>query len=166
MQWADEYRIETPEQIDIHLELAGLGSRFVAQLIDWLIKAVVVLVALLLGGVVIALLGGKPQAESVRYVLAAVLVVVFYGFFLGFDIYYEVSRSGQTPGKRFAGIRVVRESGGPVDFQTAAVRNLLGLADFLPALYLLGAFLIATTRRGQRLGDLAAGTLVIRERSG
>lgn len=164
MRWTDELRIETPEQIDIELEVAGLGSRFVAQVIDWLIKGFIVLGTLFVGLLLVLLLETNPLAESSRYLVAAVLVALFYAFFLGFDIYYEVRHNGQTPGKKFAGIRVVRERGGPLDFRAAVIRNLLGLADFLPAYYFLGAFLVLYTKRGQRLGDLAADTVVLRER--
>jgi uncharacterized RDD family membrane protein YckC len=165
MQWADEIRIETPEQIDVQLEVAGLGSRFVAQLIDWLFKwgillGVSLLVLVLLTVLEVPLLGG-----GVHVALLALLVALYYAFLLGFDIYFEVRHNGQTPGKRVAGIRVVREGGGPVDFQAACVRNLLGMADFLPLFYMLGSVLILLNRRGQRLGDLAAGTIVLRERS-
>ncbi len=90
---------------------------------------------------------------------------MYTAFLLGFDIYYEVRHNGQTPGKKAANIRVVREGGAPVDFTAACIRNLLGLADFLPVFYLLGSLLILLTLRGQRLGDMAAGTLVIRERA-
>jgi uncharacterized RDD family membrane protein YckC len=164
MRWTDELQIETPEQIDLQLEVAGIGSRLVAQMIDWLIKWGILLSAACLGGIVFALLGKDPFADTFRIAIAVVLVLLFYGFFLGFDIYYEAWHNGQTPGKKSAGIRVVRERGGPVDFRAAAIRNLLGLADFLPFGYLLGAFLVQYTKRGQRLGDLAAGTFVIRER--
>jgi uncharacterized RDD family membrane protein YckC len=164
MRWTDELKIETPELIDIELEPAGLGSRLVAQVIDWLIKWGVVTAATFLGLTVVTLLGKDPLAESLRGLVGAVLIVLFYAFFLGFDIYFEVRHNGRTPGKAKAGLRVVRERGGPLDFRAAALRNLLGLADFLPLCYLLGAFLVLYTKRGQRLGDLAAGTFVIRER--
>lgn len=164
MQWNDEIRIETPEQIDVQLEIAGLGSRFVAQLYDWLIKWGLVVVIGLLILVVLALLGAPLDSMPSKLALA-VLVVVFYFFLLGFDIYFELRHNGRTPGKKRAGIRVVRQAGGPLDFQAACVRNLLGMADFLPSAYLLGALLILLSPRGQRLGDLAAGTIVIRERA-
>ena len=63
------------------------------------------------------------------------------------------------------GVKVIREEGSAVDFSAAAIRNLVGIADFLPIFYLLGGFLVLLNKRGQRLGDMAAGTIVIRERS-
>lgn len=166
MQWTDEVRIETPEQIEVSLEIAGIGSRFVAQVLDWLIKWSIVLVAVLLAGVAAGLLGAAISSDkTISYLLAALMIVLFYAFQLGFDIYFEVRHSGQTPGKKIAGIRVLREGGAPLDFRSACVRNLLGLADFLPGFYLLGGFLVLVSSRGQRLGDMAAGTIVIRERA-
>src|SRR5262249_46352947 len=85
--------------------------------------------------------------------------------FMGFDIYFEVHANGQTPGKKLVGIRVMLESGAPVDVRAAFIRNLLALVDFLPGFYLLGALIVTLTQRGQRLGDLAAGTIVVRERA-
>jgi uncharacterized RDD family membrane protein YckC len=165
MQWADEVRIETPEQIEVSLEIAGIGSRFVAQVMDWLIKWSIVLVAVLLAAVAAGMLGAALSEKTISYLLAALIIALFYAFLLGFDIYFEVRHNGQTPGKKIAGIRVLREGGAPLDFRSACVRNLLGLADFLPTFYLLGGFLVMLSSRGQRLGDMAAGTIVIRERA-
>lgn len=165
MHWADELKIETPEQIDLTLEVAGIGSRFYAQVVDWAIKWGLFALVALLAVFVMELLGISVGGEGSRFVVLACLIVFFYAFLLGFDICFEVRHNGQTPGKRLAGIRVIREGGAPLDFTSACVRNLLGLADFLPGFYLLGGFLILLNARGQRLGDMAAGTIVIRERS-
>src|SRR5437868_9176730 len=132
MAWADDHRIETPELVEVSLEIAGLGSRFVAQLWDWFIKWGILAVVSLLAAILLALLGAVNRFRSGSVLVLAVVVGLFYAFLLGFDIYYEVRRNGQTPGKRLAGIRVIREGGGPLDFQAACIRNLLGLADFLP----------------------------------
>lgn len=166
MQWADEVRIETPEQIEVSLEIAGIGSRFVAQVMDWLIKWGIFFLLFILVSVAAGILGAALSFDkTISYVLAALMIAVFYAFLLGFDIYFEVRHNGQTPGKKFAGIRVLREGGAPLDFRSACVRNLLGMADFLPSFYLLGGFLVMVSSRGQRLGDMAAGTIVIRERA-
>src|SRR5262249_16478266 len=158
--WTDAIRIETPEQIDISLELAGLGSRFVARLIDWLIKWGILFVVGIVGAVLFGLLGGAaslgdPLAANTPspFMVLTFLAAFFDAFLLGYDIYFELRQNGQTPGKKRAGIRVIRESGAPVDLRSACVRNFLGVADFLPVFYLLGAFLIALSERKQRLGD-------------
>jgi uncharacterized RDD family membrane protein YckC len=165
MQWSDDIRIETPEQIDLSLEIAGLGSRFVAKVLDWLIKGAILFVVGLLVVTVLGLLGATFSGKTVSVLLLVLLVALSYALLLGFDIYYEVRHNGQTPGKRFAGIRVLREGGAPLDFRSACVRNLLRMADLLPLCYLLGGLIALLNRRGQRLGDMAAGTIVIRERT-
>jgi len=165
VSWAEDHKIETPELVEVSLEVAGLGSRFVAKLWDWLVKWGILLVVSLAAVIILALFRAIDNLCSASVLILAMVAGLFYFLLLGFDIYFEVRRNGQTPGKRLAGIRVIREGGGPVDFQSACIRNLLGLADFLPGFYLLGAFLVLLTQRGQRLGDMAAGTIVVRERA-
>jgi uncharacterized RDD family membrane protein YckC len=165
MQWTDEVRIETPEQIDVDLELAGLGSRFVAQFIDWLIKLLVSVALLIIGMTIAALLGKTVQLDAMPKIVFALLIAAAYFLWFGYDVFFEVTRNGQTPGKKYCGIRVIREGGAPLDFTAGCVRNLLALADLMPMFYFLGAGLILLNRRRQRLGDLAAGTIVIRERA-
>jgi uncharacterized RDD family membrane protein YckC len=161
MQWTDDVRIETPEQIDVALEIAGIGSRFVAWVVDLVLKVAVGLLLALLGIVVVGLFGDNPLSKIYWVIFGSI------GFFLwmGYGIYFEVRRNGQTPGKKLAGIRVIREWGAPVDFGTACIRNLLAIADFLPVFYVLGGPVMMLSARGQRLGDMAAGTIVIRERA-
>jgi uncharacterized RDD family membrane protein YckC len=129
---------------------------------DWVIKAAVLLGAAVAALVVLVLVGGEVAAA--RIAVLVFLIILIFIFVLGFDIYYEVRHSGQTPGKKHAGIRVIREGGAPLDFRSSCIRNVLAAADFLPGFYLLGGLLILLTGRHQRLGDLAAGTIVIRER--
>jgi uncharacterized RDD family membrane protein YckC len=164
MEWSDELRMETPEQVELDLELAGLGSRFLAVLVDLFWKAALTLVLGLLVAVVVALFAGPGQFDRPSMVLIAAVVAAVYALWLGYAIYFEVKWNGQTPGKWAVGIRAIRDGGAPVDFRAACVRNLLAMADFLPVFYLLGALLVLLTTRRQRLGDMAAGTLVIRER--
>jgi uncharacterized RDD family membrane protein YckC len=167
MQWADDITIETPEQIDLSLELAGLGSRFLARVLDWLIEFGFLVVVGLLVMIAVSVLGLSRQltGSMPQILMAAFFVGFLYLFLLGYDIYFEVRHNGQTPGKRRTGIRTIRESGAPLDFRSACIRNLLRFADFVPLFYLLGGFLVLLTSRHQRLGDMAAGTLVIRERT-
>lgn len=164
MEWSDEVRLETPEQIDVDLELAGLGSRFLAIMWDWFWKTLFTFVLLVCFVIFLALLGQAALFEHPSKILIALVVAVLYAFWLGYAVYFEVKWNGQTPGKWLVGIRVIQESGAPIDFRAACVRNLLALADMLPISFLLGAILVLVTSRHQRLGDMAAGTLVIRER--
>jgi uncharacterized RDD family membrane protein YckC len=163
MKWTDDVRIETPEQIELSLEIAGLGSRFAARVLDWLIKSAILLVVGLPILIILSLLGvSLLSMDMMKIRLGALLAVAF---FFGFDIYSEVRHNGQTLGKKYMGIRVLREGGARLDFRSACVRNLIGIADFLPVFYLLGGLIVLLSPRGQRLGDMAAGTIVIRERA-
>lgn len=155
MEYEDRLRIATPEGVDLELTLAGVGSRFSAALIDFLIQ-MVLLAALFVGFVVAGQFGGWGDA---LFALLAFLL------FTGYDILFEVLASGRTPGKRLNGIRVIRVDGSPVRFLTSAVRNVLRLID-IQFFYLVGIVCILVTKRNQRLGDLAAGTLIVRERLG
>jgi uncharacterized RDD family membrane protein YckC len=150
--------VATPEGIELELVLAGLGSRFVARLIDTSIQLGIIL-ALTLGGFVVS--GGDWGGFVVGGVVALSFLVMFF-----YDVPFEVLASGRTPGKGALGLRVVGRDGGGIDFVTSAVRNLVRIVDFLPAFYLVGSVAIIATQHGQRLGDLAAGTLVSRERFG
>lgn len=147
--------IETPEHVALDYEVAGLGSRALAAIIDTVIvfflEIAVLIVGMALGG------ADNPIATALLIILSAVFVV-------GYFVLYEGLRSGQTPGKRRLGIRVVRETGHPITFGAAVVRNLLRIADFLPPPYLIGGLFVAVHPRAQRLGDLVAGTLVVRDR--
>jgi uncharacterized RDD family membrane protein YckC len=154
----DRIAIPTPEGIELELVLAGVGSRLVASLLDFLVKAVVILALWLIAGAVSGDDGGGG------FLVAGTVVAAFLVWF-GYDVAFETLGSGRTPGKRAAGLRVVRLGGEPVGFMASAVRNLLRLVDMQPGLlYAVGATTILFSRRNQRLGDLAAGTLVVRER--
>lgn len=152
MDLEDRITIGTPEGVELQLVLAGAGSRFVAAAIDF---AVQILLIVLAAVVAFALIGGGVGE-------ALFFIAVFASLYLYF-ILFEVLASGRTPGKRMTRLRVVRERGAPVDLAASAIRNLLRLIDLLPTAYLVGLFAIVLTKRNQRLGDLAAGTLVIRE---
>ena len=166
----DSYDLRTPEQIDLQYDLAGLGSRFMALTIDMLIQGAVVAALVAVFG-----LGGAIFAVSFRDLLGrdgflvlsvglAVAVLLIFLFTWGYFLIFELIWNGQTPGKRVAGIRVLTTRGEPVTLVHALVRNLLRLVDMLPTSYMIGVICILVTRRGQRLGDLAAGTVVVRER--
>lgn len=150
--------VETPENVTLDLELAGLGSRALATLIDLAILGAWSL-AVMVASSVLALLG-------VAGPMAAVVTVLLLSFSLAaYFVLFEGLRNGQTPGKRLLGIRVVSETGHPVTMGAAVVRNVLRLADVLPPpVYLVGGLLVALHPKGQRLGDMTAGTVVVRDR--
>ncbi|MGH9049906.1 MAG: RDD family protein, partial [Acidimicrobiia bacterium] len=138
---------------DLDIVLVGLGSRFAATLLDLTIQI----------GAIIALGMALGLGSNSGYVIAAYFALVFLVLF-AYDIVFETWNSGRTIGKLAAGIRVVRTSGQPVNFMTSAVRNLIRIVDFLPLFYTVGMISVIVTERNQRLGDLAAGTYVVRER--
>jgi uncharacterized RDD family membrane protein YckC len=158
MEFEDRLTIPTPEGVDLELTLAGVGSRFVSALVDYLLQLlIVVALALVLG------LGFGVDPAGSGYA-AAVWIVFAFLLFVGYDIAFEVLASGRTPGKRMNGLRVVRETGAPVTFSSSAIRNVLRIVDILPGSYLVGIVSILASSRNQRLGDHAAGTLVVRDR--
>jgi uncharacterized RDD family membrane protein YckC len=155
----DRYLVDTPEQIDVAYDIAGIGSRFLAAIVDTLI-------ILLIEGVllfVLSLIASRlAVADSIMTAIGVVLsFVVLWGYYL----VAEMLSNGQSPGKRLVGVRVVREGGRPVTFTASAIRNIIRLVDFLPLFYSIGVVVMFVDRRARRLGDLAAGTLVVRERS-
>jgi uncharacterized RDD family membrane protein YckC len=160
MEYEDRLTIATPEGVELNMTLAGAASRFVSALVDLLIQAAVLIalaIVLALAGAGIG--GGGGGAVAVWAVLSFLVIT-------GYDIFFEVRNSGRTPGKALNGLRVVRVEGHPVGFLTSAIRNIIRPIDFLPSAYLLGAVVILATRRNQRIGDLVAGTVVVRERRG
>jgi uncharacterized RDD family membrane protein YckC len=152
MLYEDRITIPTPEGVSLELTLAGFGSRAVAGTLDLALKAVVVGLLLI---VIVALLG----------VDGALVIVPAAGLsMLVFDVGFETLAGGRTPGKRMSGLRVVRSSGRPVDLVASMIRNILRLVDGLPLSYVPTIVSIVVTRRNQRPGDLAADTVVIRDR--
>lgn len=159
-QYEDRVTIATPEGVHVDLTLAGIGSRFIASLIDTAIKLAVWFgfAVFLFGGT--ALLGGG----EVDAIGAAFFFVISFLIWFAYDILFESLASGRTPGKRWTGLRVVRMGGRPVGFVASSIRNLVRIVDLLPSFYLVGMIAIVATKMNQRLGDLAAGTVVVREK--
>ncbi len=149
--------IQTPENVALDLPLAGLGSRFAALLIDALLLLVTLLVMLF----VTAMFGGLGVPESVvGIVLTLAVPLLLWGWFF----YFEAFQDGRTPGKRALGLRAVEAGGRPLSVTSAAVRNLVRVIDLQPGVTcLVGGTCMALDSRSRRLGDLAAGTLVVRE---
>ena len=150
--------IETPEHVVLDLEIAGIGSRALAAVLDTL----VLIGASLALAIVLAILAGYgiTLGRTGNVLVALASFLAWNGYF----ILFEGLRRGQTPGKRMTGIRVVMDTGHAVTFGAAAARNLLRIADFLPPPYLIGLLLVAFHPRAKRLGDLVAGTVVVRDR--
>jgi uncharacterized RDD family membrane protein YckC len=142
------FSVETPEGITLTLRSAGVVSRAIAYLIDFGIRLVLMMIA----SVVSALMGG----------LGGAFFLIFYFLLEWFyPVVFELSRAGATPGKRAMGLQVVMDSGLPVTPAASLIRNLLRSADFMPAFYALGAATMLLRADSKRLGDMAAGTLVV-----
>ncbi len=141
-------QVETPESIDLQAEVAGIVPRALAFALDLLCRIIILIVVL----IVVSLAG---QAGAGLFLMVLFLLEWFY------PVVFEVYRGGQTPGKQALGLIVVNDDLTPVSLGASVIRNLLRSVDFLPFLYCAGLVSLAVTRRFQRLGDLAAGTLVV-----
>ena len=148
--------LETPERVDLHVDLAGVGSRSIAFFFDYLIVGVVsfVLFVITIG---LATTLGVGMAVAIWMLLTFAL---FWFYFAGFEIAWD----GQTPGKRLMGLRVQKVGGYPIAWTDAVIRNLLrNLIDLAAFVMPVGLLVMIFHRRHQRIGDLAAGTVVVRE---
>ncbi len=160
--------VRTPESIAFSYDLAGLGSRALALIVDQLIQ-IVVLVAIFTGFVLAAphLPAGRHEsgisqkfAESTAIaIVIGILFVVLFGYF----IIFEAAWNGQTPGKKLLGLRVVRDGGYPIDFGASVIRNLIRVGEQIVGYYLLAAISMLLSPENKRIGDIAAGTIVVRE---
>lgn len=153
--------LHVPEQVEVSYELAGLGSRFLAALIDTTIVTVGIGLLAFTAWAVRGYVTGDAMVSE-----ATALVVLGASTLLGiaYYVYYEVAHEGKTPGKSMTGLRVISVDGGAISLEQSAVRNILRIVDALPFLYGAGVVALLITRRNQRLGDLAGGAMVVKER--
>src|ERR1700722_1749730 len=158
--------IETPEQTSIEFPLAGIGSRFLAILIDSLIQGAVLFASLL----VLVLLGvglgdvGLDRFANANVGLVAILIFVYFLMIYGYYILFETIWNGQTPGNRLTHIRVIKDSGQPITAIDSFARNLLRLVDQLPFAYGVGVLCAWISPQSKRLGDYVAGTVVVHDK--
>src|SRR3954447_5852006 len=147
--------IETPERVPLHFALASIGNRFIACAIDHGIQIFTIIAV----GILFAIISdasslGSRLLNAPKWVIALLIVIqaiIFDGYFAVFEWIWH----GQTPGKRWLKLRVIREDGRPISFFEAMVRNLLRLVDFLvPPFYSVGLISVFATERDQRVGDL------------
>ena len=153
----DQLSIETPEQIDISFQKAGIGSRFYAALIDTGLLALILFVGYYVNRNFITELG-----DTLGNWLGAIGGILVFALFWGYYMVFEVTSNGQTLGKRALGLRVIKDGGYPIGFSDSAIRNLVRVVDFLPFFYGAGLMAMLITSDWKRLGDLAAGTLVVK----
>jgi len=159
---SDQLNIDTPELVAIQMPLAGIGSRFIALLIDTLIWAAGLVV---LGLVLWAFQPALQAFSSLSYqwtvaIFTLSIFLLNWGYFTLFEAFWH----GRTPGKRIARIRVIQRSGRAIGIIESMARNFIRYVDQIPFFYAVGVVAVFATRQHQRLGDLAAGTLVVRDR--
>jgi len=158
----DQLSIETPELVGIDMPVAGIGSRFVALLVDYLIWAVVIIAFWIIVAVVDPSLStfSKIGEKWAKALFILIPFLLYWGYFTLFEAFWN----GRTPGKRVAKIRVIQRSGRGIGLFESLTRNFLRIVDQFPLVYVVGVISILVTKQHQRLGDLAAGTLVVHER--
>lgn len=158
MSSIDEFlNIDTPENVVFGYEVVGIGSRFIAALIDTsaivALQLVVNLVALY---ITFNVFGGRGGGW-----ITAVLGLLSFAMLWGYYIFFEMLWNGQSPGKRWVGLRVIRADGTPLTLTESIIRNLVRIVDFLPLFYGVGLVTMFLDKKSRRLGDMAASTLVV-----
>lgn len=167
------YSVETPENVTFAHQVAGIGNRFIAALIDSIFIGLALFLLNIVIFVGLAVVGSNLPEQAldpdtpgwIEGFLIAVYALVNFLIFWGYYIFFEYVWNGQTPGKRFVKIRVLRMDGNPAGFIEVVIRNLVRIVDFLPSGYGVGLVIMFINGQSRRLGDFAAGTFVVRERA-
>jgi uncharacterized RDD family membrane protein YckC len=158
--------IETPERVPLHFALASIGNRFLACAVDHAIQIILLFLIYLVFTIITeySIFFGGGLTEAPKWLIAILIIFVFL-LMSGYFVFFEWLWNGQTPGKRWLKLRVIREDGRPVTFWEAAVRNLLRIFDMMPTpFYSIGLISVFISEKDQRAGDMIAGTVVVRER--
>jgi uncharacterized RDD family membrane protein YckC len=154
---SDDLVVSTPERVAFQYEVAGIGSRFLAQFVDVVVITIIQIIITIGAGA----LGGIFNSAQVFLLVELILTFILIA---GYFLISEAAWNGQTLGKRSVRLRVVGDHGEPLTIGQAAIRNLVRIVDFLPAFYAIGIVTMFSNSRAKRLGDFAAGTLVVRDR--
>jgi uncharacterized RDD family membrane protein YckC len=155
-------QIDTPENVTFGYEIAGIGSRFLAAFVDAILLGIVE--GIIFGTLMAVMLIFEPVINNdLEIWIAAAFSIVGFIFFWGYHSFFEILWNGQTPGKRLAGVRVIRLDGTPVAATEILIRNLIRIFDFLPLAYGVGVVTMFVNLNSRRLGDLAAGTIVVHD---
>lgn len=159
--------IETPERVPLHFALASIGNRFLACALDHALQLAMLVLIVFVGAIIANATSASLERaiDSAPKWVYAIMIVLMFLTFAGYFAFFEWIWSGQTPGKRWMKLRVIREDGRPITFWEASVRNLLRTLDMMPApFYSIGLICVFMNGRDQRVGDMVAGTVVVRER--
>jgi uncharacterized RDD family membrane protein YckC len=148
--------VATPERVSFDYQVAGLGTRAIAQVVDLLILSAILIAVIVTGAVTGAVVGSDTVATLIE--LLGGFVIVFGYFWVSESLW-----SGQTVGKKIFRLRAVGDRGEPLTFMQAGIRNVVRIVDFLPYGYGVGFVVLFVNGRGKRLGDLAAGTIVVKD---
>jgi uncharacterized RDD family membrane protein YckC len=159
----DKIHIDTPENVVFGYNVAGMGSRFLAGLLDMILIMLLMTAADIILFMFLRLLNASSWGLTGNW-LWAVFGLLAFVIFWGYYIFFEMVWNGQSPGKRKLGLRVIRTDGSPITFTESLIRNLVRLFDFLPAYYGVGVVTMFINSQTRRLGDLVAGTLVVHDR--
>ena len=164
---ADMLQIDTPENVTFEYDVSGIGSRFLAALVDTVIvvlaEVIVIAASVWASNNLIEDALDSSSGTAFAWILAIFSLIAFV-LFWGYYIFFEIAWNGQTPGKRLTSIRVIRMDGTPVGASEVVIRNLVRLIDLLPAAYGIGVVSMFVTEKSRRIGDLAAGTVVVHDR--
>jgi uncharacterized RDD family membrane protein YckC len=165
-QTEDRIIVDTPEQISLEFPLAGIGSRFLAIALDTVLQFLLYLAG------VFAMIGTARYARYLPSWFAwlplswapALLIIFMFCIYWGYFAFFEILWKGQTPGKRLAGIRVIKNSGRALNMYETIGRNLLRAVDWLPGMYVTGMISIMVSRQNQHLGDHLVGSIVVHDK--
>lgn len=157
----DILQIDTPENVTFDYTVSGIGSRFLAALVDTIL---ILLMQVLVLAAYFWALSASALSDTLGAWALAIFGLIGFGFFWGYYIFFEIAWNGQTPGKRWTGVRVIRMDGTPVAATEVVIRNLVRIIDLLPTAYGIGVLAMFITEKSRRVGDLAAGTVVVHDR--
>jgi uncharacterized RDD family membrane protein YckC len=166
MPSSDKLAIDTPEQIVLELPLAGIGSRLLAFVFDTLLQLVVFFVVFLVLAVGVTWLAPAMRMSWLpAFVVVPGLILLVFCLYWGYFAVFEIVWKGQTPGKRYAGIRVIQQTGRSINVFEGIARNLLRAVDALPMMYGVGLVCMILNKQNRRIGDYVAGTVVVHDRA-
>ena len=159
----DKLIIETPEQVPLEFQLAGIGSRFLAMVHDTFIQ-IIAFVVLIILAILFFSFAAPLVSAGIRPWAGALLVLLLFLLQFGYFIFFEAIWNGQTPGKRHQHLRVIKDDGRPITALDSVGRNLMRVVDTLPFFYAIGILSMLLSSRNKRLGDYLVGTVVVHER--
>ena len=162
----DQISIDTPEQIQLEFPLAGIGSRFLALTLDTILQTLLYIAgtfAMIAGAGFLKNLANYFAWVPENWAIALVILFLF-SVYWGYFAFFEIIWKGQTPGKRLTGIRVIKDSGRPINVYEAIGRNLMRVVDWLPGMYIAGIVSMMISPQNRRLGDHVVGSVVVHDK--